>query len=173
MNLPVPTLEACHRAAIARLNINCAIATVFFKDAVIESEIRPIVSLLNSCWTVTGFSCGGHLDPIGGFIPPYVSFFVLSGKYTAWRRIERALYGQLSKCAERAMPLDVAQGFELPAQKLQWRRWGFGTHFKKPGASPYMTEQDWRVATDGLISMTSRLLTAAMEAEQVAHPESL
>jgi len=86
-------LEEAHRAELRAIAATTQRKYAYYKDVEIEDRIRPIVELLNSRWTVTLNSCGGHFEPgTPRFQYPYVHFAVLHRKMTAWSRIFKEVH---------------------------------------------------------------------------------
>jgi len=108
-------LEALHRQELRALGAATGRKYVYYREIEIDPPIRPMVELLNSRWTVTLNSCGGHFAPgTPRFQYPYVHFAVLHRKRTAWRSIFRAMRRELLQHLSDDATLFVQASFVLP-----------------------------------------------------------
>jgi len=159
---PGADLEAFHRAAIEQLKERFDLNVVYYKDADVDAAILPLVKVLNSEWTVSNFSCGGHWKKPRPH-PPYVSFSVLPGCNVAWSRIwRRVRVGLRPHVGEKAtievfeasrMPGHIRRNVALYFTPLRGR-FNPTTHFA--------SEKEWRATIFPLVERTRKALRIAM-----------
>jgi len=119
-------LEAAHRRELRTIAATTGRRYVYYRDVDIEETIRPTVELLNSPWTVTLNSCGGHFEPgTPRFQYPYVHFAVLRGRKTAWQKIFKHLRKAIAPLLTRDATLFVQTSFVLPAARPSIFIWRF------------------------------------------------
>lgn len=157
-------LAALHRAWIFDFNEAKGWDYVYFRDADIDDPIKPLVDLLNSPWTFTTTSCGGHWEAPPRFQYPYVAFRVMD-RPREWRRIMRDACTTLRRYVDNRATVYVSDGYVLPALEPGWVDWRFqpaGSGRFRDSREIFRDERDFRSTLDALIRQAQLALLEAM-----------
>ena len=156
--------EALHRAHIFELNEGRGQEIEYYRDVNVEGPIRLLVELLNSPWTFTTASCGGHWEDPPLFQYPYVVFRIID-RPKQWRRIVRAACNTLKHHVSDRATLYVSEGYSLPATDPGWTEWRFQPARSgrfRDARKTFRDEKDFRSALDRLIREAQLALLEAM-----------
>jgi len=161
-------MENLHRSVISKLNkTRGGSDLIYHKEVVLESEIFPLVELLNNEWSLTTHSCGGHWDPKPRFQYPYVSFHVFANR-SVWRGIVRNTWQALEPEFGGKLSITVDDWYSLPELWPMWSYWSFrpkigGTSSWEKARNIFRSEKAFRRELDSLIGKIFSALRVEMD----------
>jgi len=161
-------MEAKHRKHIAKLNVTRDQKVAYYRDAEIDPDILPLVEVLNSQWTVTAYSCGGHWKTEKGKTPefPYLTFFIMPGKRGAWGAIWRKARKTICRHLNEKVTIDIMESTKLPDLSHDWVGWYFyPVSGRRSVWEVFRNEQEFRNAHDRVIREVCQALRMAMDEE--------
>jgi hypothetical protein len=147
-----------HRAQIEALNRLPAYNLRYYTEVRVERRILPLVRILNNRWTFTVHSCEGHWGSGTSRNEPYVSFFVLPGRYPQWGIIQRCFLAEMADRVSLAVTIDVMESYDLPYLHPQWIRWGFEPAYQRTAEGTFTDRTQYRQAMDRIIGVACKIL---------------
>lgn len=158
-------LEGIHRAELCAMGAITGRDYTYYTEIDVEARIQPMVELLNSRWTVTLNSCGGHYKPgTDRFQYPYVHFAILEGKKTAWRAIAARVHRLLRSRVTDHATLFVQTSYVLPETRPSIFIWRF-CPAPYPGHSYHFgSDREFRLVLDKLLGDVHAACSSAMRA---------
>jgi len=164
----VNNLEATHRYFAKKLNATLGLSLQYYRDAEIDTSILPLVELLNSQWTLTAHSCGGHWKPsMGKPDLPYITFFVLPDKGSAWERIWGRCRNGLALHVNEKATIAVVETLKLPHRFRDWMGWYFEPAAgRREVAALFSNEREFRNTYARMTCDACRVVRNAMSYER-------